>query len=230
MSTTSLHYAAVPAVPWPALETAWQSRLPAAFAERIARLRQAQDRSASLLGLALLEHAVVADGGAFDPQRLERTATGKPVLPGDRSFSISHAAGHVGCAVTCHGAIGLDFEAPGAARWEDLRLVLGADETARLRAGGQEPTEVWVQVEALLKASGRGLGTGAVVGLEAGGGRVDGRCFELRRVSLPIPMVAWLACEDPRAADMLVVQQHEPASFAPLPGAPRPTTMPAEAP
>ncbi|MBS0395444.1 MAG: hypothetical protein JSR54_12515, partial [Proteobacteria bacterium] len=66
----SLHYAAVPAQPWPALAAAWRERLPRDKRTAIERLREPADRNASLLGIALLEAALTARGERLRPEAL----------------------------------------------------------------------------------------------------------------------------------------------------------------
>ncbi len=158
------------------------------------RLRDPADRAATLAGIALLADALRARGCAFDAARLRYPARGRPTLPGGPEFSIAHAAGLVACAVA-DAPLGLDLEARGAVRAEQLRLVLSADERAAVDAGSLVPTDAWVMKEAVLKAAGQGIDVAREVALRGDAGVFRGREWRLVRVPLPDTHVAWLAVE-----------------------------------
>lgn len=209
----SLHYAAVPAQPWPALWDAWQARLPAEKRAAIARLRAPADRSASLLGLALLASALDDAARRSWPPRFDARA--KPTLAGGPDFSIAHAAGIVGCAVAGTGQVGFDVERDGAATAQHLRLALAPATRERLASGALSPTQAWVMTEAVLKAAGQGVDRSAAVELGDGTARLAGARFRLVEVELAAGFVAWVAHSHGAAAPRLV--RHEPGEFAPLP-------------
>lgn len=209
----SLHYAAVPAQPWPALWDAWQARLPEQKRAAIARLRAPADRNASLLGLALLEAALDESARCRWPPRF--AARAKPALAGGPDFSISHAAGVVGCAVAGAGQVGFDVERDGAATEQQLRLALAPAALERLASGALAATDAWVMTEAVLKAAGQRVERSASVELGDGEARLDGVHYRLARVPLAAGLVAWIAHSRGEGAPRLV--RHEPQEFAPLP-------------
>ena len=209
----SLHYAAVPAQPWPALWDAWQARLPAEKRATIERLRTPADRSASLLGLALLEAALDETLRPRWPPRFE--AGVKPALAGGPDFSIAHAAGIVGCAVAGAGRVGFDVERDGAASERQLRLALAPATRAQIAGGTLAPTDAWVMTEAVLKAAGCGVEQSASVELADGAAYLAGANYALCRVTLAAGLVSWVAHSHGAAAPRLL--RHDPWEFAPLP-------------
>jgi phosphopantetheinyl transferase len=211
----SLHYAAVPAQRWPALERAWLTRLPPAKSAAVARLREAADRNASLAGIALLELSLRALGATFDPLALTFPRHGKPFLPDGPDFSISHASGFVACAVATRGRVGVDLERAGSVRAATARRVLGAAEHDPLPSSALTPTDVWVMKEAVVKLVGRGIGALAAVRLADGRAQLDGTEVWLAPLALDPMFVAWLA-HDSRLTG-LTTQEIQAADLAPLP-------------
>jgi 4'-phosphopantetheinyl transferase len=166
----------------------------------VERLRDPADRAATLLGIALLADALRGRGRELRAAELVYPAHGRPMLPGGPEFSIAHAGGLVACAVA-DAPIGLDLEARGAARAEQLRLVLSAEEWAAVEAGALDATDAWVMKEAASKAAGRGASAVREVALREVGLRnavavLDGREWCLTRVPLPATHVAWLAARE----------------------------------
>jgi phosphopantetheinyl transferase len=200
----SLHYTLVPAQPSASLERAWLPLLPPARRGAVLRLRAAEDRNATLLGVALLAQALYARGLALEPRALVYPSRGKPHLRRGPDFSIAHAAGLVGCAVVDAGRVGLDLEPQRAVGAATLRLVLDAVEERRLARGTLRSTDAWVMKEAVVKAAGLGLGAVARVRLARRSARLDGRAWRLRPVSLVTGYVAWLAHDGTRARVTLV--------------------------
>lgn len=141
--------------------------LDAAERARAAAFRRAGDGRDFILAHALLRRALTAAaGGAVAPAAWRFTAGpgGKPGLAGPGpSFNLSHGRGLVAAAVGRAGAIGVDVEAWGPGRPEDLAAtVLTADEQADLAAcppadRGRRFLRYWTLKEALLKATGDAL-------------------------------------------------------------------------
>jgi 4'-phosphopantetheinyl transferase len=211
----SLHYAAVPAQPWPALAESWLPRLAPPKRAAVLRLRAPADRNASLLGVALLGIALADRGVAFVPSALEYPARGKPRLATGPEFSIAHAAGCVGCALATSGRVGFDLEARGAVTPGALRLALGAGELQQIAAGRLDADAAWVMTEAVLKAAGCGVEAAARVRLAGETAMLDGAHFWLAPVALAPTLVAWLATEAQRPA--VAIARHRADEFAPLP-------------
>ena len=150
--------------------------LSAAERDRLAGWRRPADRWRSVLGAALLRHAVAATTGtgAAAVVVARRCPTcggphGRPELPGTGlQASLTHAGGWVGVALAT-APVGLDVEPV-------VDLDVGALAPTLLhpgaRAGVRTPTDLlqrWVRTEALLKATGEGLTVDpAAVDLEHG--------------------------------------------------------------
>jgi phosphopantetheinyl transferase len=211
-----LHYSAVPAQPWSALEAAWLPRLPDARQATVVRLREPVDRNGTLLGVALLAQACRMQGFPFDPRALEYSSRAKPRLPGGPDFSIGPAAGRVGCVLSGAGRVGFDLEAAGAVTAQSLRLVLTPDERRRLEAAALEPTAAWVMKEAVLKAAGLGIDAAAQVQLHARHATLGTNEYRLVPVPLGPDWVAWVAHETSAVA-VTVVHHDLSDLLSPLP-------------
>ena len=211
----SLHYTVVPGQPWPALEQAWLPRLPEAKRALVVRLRDARDRNATLLGIALLGSVLQAAGRAFDPGSIAFRPRAKPEVRGAPDFSIAHAAGLVGCALATTGRVGFDLEPRDAVAPAWLRLALDPAEQGQLIRGELSATAAWVMKEAVLKAAGRDVAAVAGVRLEGAIATLEGTTFHLVPVALAPSHVAWLAHD--RQPLVLGVVRREVAEFAALP-------------
>jgi len=199
-----LHHAALPRSLDAAVEARWRAALPAARRERLGRLRQAEDRLATLAGLALLLDCARA-AGRVPPAlgALAWMASGKPVWTDGPDFSISHAAGRVGCALAPPGMrVGLDLEGCGAARAAQLRRVLPADEWARACESGLDATALWVAREAVLKAAGSTIAAAAAVAVSADHAVFAGVRWRLLRPTLTASHVAAVAVDRESTRDI----------------------------
>ena len=214
-NVASLHYGDLRAQSRPCPRRAWLQALPERKRAAVLRLRDPADRDATLAGVSLLADALRARGLALDPARLQYPERGRPTLQGGPEFSIAHAGGLVACAVA-DSRVGLDLEARGAVRPEQLRLVLSGAEHALLATRALDATDAWVMKEAVLKAAGRGIDAARAVELRGAGAVLDGCEWRLTRVPLPGEHVAWLAS----AAELDGLELVAVADLAALPAAP----------
>ena len=212
----SLHYTAVPAQPWDALERLWLPQLPPEKRARIARFRDAEDRNATLLGLALAALAFGTIAAPFDPAALLFPRGGKPRMPGGPDFSISHSRGVVACALASCGRVGLDLEPIATVRASTAARVLSPSELKAIARGQITPTDAWVMKEAVVKAAGRGVGSLPSVRLDGRRASLGEADFWLRPVEGIPRYVTWLACEWRGAR--VQVREIPVSAFAPLPG------------
>jgi phosphopantetheinyl transferase len=212
----SLHYAAVPAQPCDALEAFWLPRLPPRKQRALEGLRHSADRTASVLGIALLERACAYAGVAFDPSALQFPARAKPFGVVGHDFSISHAGGFVGCVLGGAGSVGFDWEAKEAAEWSDVRHLVSPAETDRLRSAGWRATAAWVAMEAIVKAAGVGIEQAGDVRLDAAAGHFQQRRFYLTSVTAVPSQVAWVASAEPVVASMASMEYRVDALSAAL--------------
>jgi phosphopantetheinyl transferase len=213
----SLHYAEVPAQPWPALEARWLPALPPVKRDTVSRLRAATDRNASLLVIALLASALAARGRRFEAARLEFPERGKPRLPDGPDFSISHASGLVACALVEGGRVGLDLEPAGAVAAATVGRVLDASERGRLERGELAATDAWVQKEAVAKLFGCGVAALRRISLDGSQASFAGQRAWLVAAPLPASHTGWLALDADARAYELDPVGWPPGQFAPLP-------------
>ena len=178
------------------MEARWLAALPPSRRERLLRLRERDDRTASLAGLALLLACARAAGLPPPPLgSLHWPDAGKPAWPAGPDFSISHGGGWVGCALAVpRGRVGLDLEAAVAARPEDLRLVQHAAEPP-VAGGAREATARWVAKEAALKAAGGSVGEARAVRVEPGCATFAGVRWRLERPALSPRIACAVACD-----------------------------------
>ena len=178
-----LHHARVPAGLDPALQARWLAMLPDAMAARVGRMREASDRAATLVGVALLVHcARVAGLEPPRPRELSFPARGKPVWPAGQDFSISHSATRAGCALAPKdNRVGLDIERRGTAAGTGLRLVASGRERTLYESSGLTLDDLWTAKEAVLKAAGAGATRAGEVTLEVDSALLWGVTYALLR-------------------------------------------------
>lgn len=112
----------------------------------------AQSSDCQALGLVLLDHALRSVNASQRISALKRLSDGKPVIPGEWHFSISHSATQVGVLLS-RAPVGFDWEPRESVVEGNLRLWNGV----RRPAEATTPTQAWVAMEAVLKAHGGGL-------------------------------------------------------------------------
>lgn len=148
------------------IRNAYLAMMPLRVRRTVDRYRRWQDRQATLLGKVLLLKALLDTFGASGLamfQALEVAGNGKPFIPGEVEFNISHSDGMVVVAMARSGRVGIDIE---KIRDVDVAEFSGhLPELANL-PGNYDDDHVnllffdcWTRKEAVLKASGRGLST-----------------------------------------------------------------------
>lgn len=133
---------------------------------RVARLLRPADRARSTAAAVLLRQMVAAASGVPAGQvQVDRTcprcgrAHGRPRLPGlGLDASITHCGDLAGVAVSSAGAVGLDIEPVEPDRVGRLgSRLLAPGERA---AGPADLLRYWTRKEAVVKATGEGIGIG----------------------------------------------------------------------
>jgi phosphopantetheinyl transferase len=207
-----LHHARVPAGLDPALQARWLAALPDALAARVGRMREASDRAATLLGMALLAHcARVAGLEPPLPCSLVFPAQGKPLWPAGLDFSISHSAARAGCALApMDTRVGLDIEQRGTAAGNGLRLVASDREKSLYESSGLTLDDVWTAKEAVLKAAGAGATEAGEVGLQVDSALLRGVRYVLLRPFVATDCSCTLAATRPAG---LSVREADAASL-----------------
>jgi 4'-phosphopantetheinyl transferase len=135
--------------------------------ERADRMRRVEDNRRSILAAALLRLAAAHATNAPPAAEIvvERTCPScgrphwRPTLPGTGLHaSVSHSGDRVAVALTRVGPVGIDVERIGAVDTEGLsRSVLHPDEAA---ATTEDFYVYWTRKEAVVKATGDGIGAG----------------------------------------------------------------------
>jgi 4'-phosphopantetheinyl transferase len=156
--------------------------------QKYRRFVAAEDRRAYGAAHALLRRMLTRAAPNVPPDawRFERTARGKPYLPEAMvgappiRFSLSHARGHVVCAVSRDADIGVDTECGSQSVNVEMIMpgVCSNDEQAQVRAAAPAAQahrylDLWALKEAYLKARGMGLN-----------GELDQISFDLRTPAL----------------------------------------------
>ena len=136
--------------------------LPADIQQKIRRYRRWQDAQACLLGKLLLIEGFNRFGldGANLIHQLQYTDFGRPYLPGQADFNISHSGQYVLCALSNTCRVGIDIEQVKPIHLPDFRSQMTDAEWATV-IGDTGPLRAfyyyWTRKEAAIKAHGHGL-------------------------------------------------------------------------
>jgi phosphopantetheinyl transferase len=131
--------------------------------QRLTPTMHARRRDEYLASRALLRHALarytLRNAADF---RIETSADGAPSCVDGPALSVSHSGDIVMCALSAHGAIGVDVETGRPRSLESVAQRYFTPEEARWVAAEPEPRFrlLWVLKEAYLKALGVGLAGG----------------------------------------------------------------------
>ncbi len=134
--------------------------LPDFVATRAVRYRQAQDAYNFVLGRLLLRQALLRSNLPLTRlAEIDYTTADKPTLP-DLYFSITHSQEWVACAFSTEQAVGLDVELPRDLNRAHFRASFSWHEWDQIIADEGLHTFYlhWTAKEAVLKATGLGLG------------------------------------------------------------------------
>ncbi len=206
-----LHHSQLPAGVESAVEARWLAALPAERADAIARRNAEADRASALAGPAVLGSCARGRGLGTPPwSRLVFPSGGKPSWPDGPDFSISNAAGRIGCALAPPGiSVGLDLERRGTATLENLRLVTGEEEQLLYEDAGLTPTDLWVAKEAVIKAAGASAALAGQVALQVDSAVFEGRRYALVRPFIADDIVAAVASSHPASVQVAAVDAAE---------------------
>jgi len=166
-------------------------RFPFRLRERILRQRRLADRCAQILDKWLLLKALDCMGvpdATLDS--FEYDLCGRPSMQAGSGcdFSLSHSGSIAVCAIGRQGPIGVDVELLREVRVGDFAEVFGESAQKRLRQENDSRKAFfreWTQLEAVLKADGRGMNV-APGTVESDGRKacLSGRCWFLHKVAL----------------------------------------------
>jgi 4'-phosphopantetheinyl transferase len=138
--------------------SAWLQQLPADKRARLQRLLRHEKQQLSLIGWQLLRFGMQQAGHSnFSLQQIEFPEHGKPRIPGDWDFNISHSGNLVACAFSQTGRIGIDVERHRDVEPQRFKRYFSSAELAWMGHDARRFIELWTQKEAVIKASGIGL-------------------------------------------------------------------------
>lgn len=141
-----------------ALISEWLNQLPAKKRQSLQRRQQNDKKQLSLIGWQLLRYGMhMADNIDFTLQQVEFPENGKPHIPGDWDFNISHSGDLVVCAICSKGLIGIDVERHRDIDPQRFARYFTKEELAWMGDSAERFIELWTKKEAVIKASGIGL-------------------------------------------------------------------------
>ena len=135
--------------------------LPEPLRDQHFRYRRWQDRRANLFSKILLIKGLQRFGYDYQSlEQLEYNEYGRPNLPGDVDFNISHSGEYVLCGIGKGIQIGLDIEEIKPVDFSDFENLMTRDQWNMIYAS-EDPQKsffrFWAIKESIIKADGRGL-------------------------------------------------------------------------
>lgn len=134
------------------------SKIPYPFQEKILKYRRWQDAQASLLGKCLLASAIL-DGNFDRLIDIQFNEFGKPSIPGELFFNISHS-GNVVVIAHSNVPVGIDIEKKENIQIEDFKTQMTEKEWHNIYSASHKIEkfyEYWTQKESVIKLIGKGL-------------------------------------------------------------------------
>ena len=136
----------------------WLEQLPASKRDSLQRRLQHDKQRLSLIGWQLLRYGMQQAGNtSFSLQQIEFPEHGKPYVPDQWDFNITHSGKLVACAFSRQGHIGIDVERHRDVEPQRFARYFSDDELAWMGHDAQRFVDLWTRKEAVIKASGIGL-------------------------------------------------------------------------
>jgi len=139
----------------------YSSLLPEIEKKKINAFIRWEDRTASILGKALLLRLLEHTGeSGIKLSDLLYTSYKKPYFDATNDFSIAHSGSFVVCAMASHCRLGIDIEQIKTTANNSLAFTLTPEEDRCLKASVNADLtfyNIWTKKEAIIKADGRGL-------------------------------------------------------------------------
>lgn len=167
--------------------------------KRIAGFHHRKDAEASLIGKCLLlEFCKDENILPALPLELNHSRWGKPSIPGNIHFNISHSGNYVVCAVSADGPVGIDIELIQTLPLEDFKPFFEDREWNEMDGDTKSFYRTWVKKEAASKANGRGLDIPLnTIRIEGNKAMIENESWWLSPVSIDENYTAFLACKYP---------------------------------
>ena len=136
---------------------AWISELAADKQAQVKRLRRPLDQYLSLAGLQLLKHSIPDfSSKPFTLKEVRYPAKGKPFIPGELDFNISHSGEIVCCVVSDTVKVGIDIELQRQVYPGTIKKILSGNEIDAEENALKDFFSAWTQKEAIVKAANAG--------------------------------------------------------------------------
>lgn len=137
------------------------SRIPKDMQERNLKYLRWQDRHAHLLGRLLLLEALPMLGlDMFYINKISYNSYGRPFLPGNIDFNISHSGQYIICAAGKNVRIGVDIEQMREINFDHFSTVMTPQQWESIQISDcpvKNFFKYWAIKESVIKADGRGL-------------------------------------------------------------------------
>lgn len=133
--------------------------MPLSIQQKNSKLK-AIDKYTSLAGYLLLKNGLKEHGLRYNLENLKYTEYGRPYTDNKIDFNISHSNGHVVCAFSTIGRIGIDIELIRSINISDFKKIFRSDEWNSITSSAipvESFLDLWTAKESILKADGRGL-------------------------------------------------------------------------
>ncbi|MFC4870244.1 4'-phosphopantetheinyl transferase family protein [Negadavirga shengliensis] len=138
--------------------------LPFSIKSEVMRYRKKDDRFTRVFGKLLLKEQLAAFN--FESHQItdvQKSTFGKPFLPIELEFNVSHSGEWVVCAASTICVLGIDIEKINPEAPMEIREFFTPEEMSRIN-NGDDPASalirIWTRKEAVLKAEGSGISTG----------------------------------------------------------------------
>ena len=135
--------------------------LPKALANNVRSFTHRKDALLALAGKLLLKHGLTLFGCRLGLTDLKFNEYGKPYLPNEVYFNISHSGFYAVCAFSENCAIGIDIEQHISINIDEFSVVFTKKEIENMKMQQNSRTaffDLWCAKESIMKADGRGFG------------------------------------------------------------------------
>ena len=175
-------------------EASFLQKLPTGKVQTLSRLADGKQRTASLLGLLLLEYGMdQLNLGSLSNHQINFSPNQKPTCSANIEFNITHSDTLVACAISQESPLGIDSETKNDDRSPQLQHAFNQIEQQKIAADSQLFLDMWVKKEAVVKAEGCGIAGMRSVRLNQAAARYFNQLWYLHRLTLDDNDVSYLA-------------------------------------
>lgn len=139
----------------------WMPQMPPVIREKINQYRRWQDAQCCLFGKALLQRCLQCWYPSCSLYQLEYTSYNRPYInQGNLDFNISHSGAYIVCAISDTCRVGIDIEEMRNIDFDIYSTQFPQQEWQVINTAADKRKAFyrsWTQLEALIKANGKGL-------------------------------------------------------------------------